>query len=54
MQSEVAQAEVCAFLKSPAAWPGVAGPVDCIETHGALVFMAGQTTLKVRRAIPVR
>ena len=45
------QSAVIAFLKSPAAWPHAAAPVACIETHGALVFMAGGETLKVRRAV---
>ena len=45
------QSEVFALLLSPDAWPRAAGPVECIETHGALVFMAGDETLKVRRAV---
>ncbi|SFQ20219.1 AAA family ATPase [Tranquillimonas alkanivorans] len=44
------QHEVVAFLRSGAAHGGVA-PVEVIETHGALVFLAGETALKIKRAV---
>ncbi len=45
------QQRVIAFLGSPAAWGNMAVRVDRIETHGALVFLSGNTTLKIRRAV---
>jgi aminoglycoside phosphotransferase family enzyme/predicted kinase len=45
------QAEVFAFLKSPAAWPGKPRSVETIETHGAVVFLAGGDVLKIKRAV---
>lgn len=44
------QAEVIAFLASPAGHPGK-GPVSVVQTHGALVFLAGDTALKIKRAV---
>lgn len=44
------QAEVVAFLASPAAFGG-RGPVRHVETHGAHVFIAGDTALKIKRAV---
>ncbi len=44
------QAEVVAYLSSPAAFAGE-GPVEVIETHGAYVFLAGDTALKLKRAV---
>lgn len=46
-----AQSEVIAFLKQPASWPNNPPSVDMFETHGALVFMAGDSVLKIKRAI---
>jgi aminoglycoside phosphotransferase family enzyme/predicted kinase len=49
------QAEVVSFLLRPESWSGleptVADRVDTIETHGARVFLAGDTALKMRRII---
>ncbi|MEQ1718761.1 MAG: AAA family ATPase [Hyphomicrobium sp.] len=45
------QSEVVAFLKSPASWPSRPASVDVIETHGAMVFLAGTEVLKVKRAV---
>ena len=45
------QCEVLAFLRQPAAWPGSPHCVEVIETHGALIFMAGDEVLKVKRAV---
>ena len=44
------QAETFAFLADPGAY-GVAGPVKRIDTQNAVVFLAGEQALKVRRAI---
>lgn len=45
------QAEVIAFLRQPASWPDAPRAVDTIETHGAIVFMAGDSVLKIKRAV---
>jgi len=45
------QAEVLAFLARPSAWPNAPERVEVIETHGALVFLAGEDALKVKRAV---
>lgn len=44
------QDEVIAFLKSPDGHPG-GGPVEVVQTHGALVFLAGEVALKIKRAV---
>ena len=49
--AEAEQTEVRAFLRQPAAWSGSPPSVDVIETHGALIFMAGDDVLKVKRAV---
>lgn len=38
-------------LRDPASWPERPDRVDVIETHAAIVFLAGQTALKIKRAI---
>jgi aminoglycoside phosphotransferase family enzyme/predicted kinase len=48
---DTAQAEVIAFLRRPASHGGDVARVDVIETHGALVFLAGDTALKIKRAV---
>ena len=48
--AEAEQTEVLA-LRQPAAWSGSPPSVDVIETHGALIFMAGDDVLKVKRAV---
>lgn len=45
------QAEVTAFLRDPAAHAARPAAVEVIETHGALVFLAGQSALKIKRAV---
>ena len=45
------QAEVIAFLADPASHSPVPARVGRIETHGALVFLAGDTALKIKRAV---
>lgn len=48
--NSMSQAETVAFLASGAAFPEE-GPVEVIETHGAYVFLAGDTALKLKRAV---
>ena len=44
------QAETIKFLSSGHAFPAD-GPVEVIETHGAYVFLCGDTALKLKRAV---
>ena len=45
------QGEVAAFLADPQTYgPGVA-TVERIDTHGAMVFLAGDRAYKVKRAV---
>jgi len=44
------QSPTIAFLASPDAFGG-AGPVEVVETHGACVFLCGDTALKLKRAV---
>lgn len=44
------QADTVAFLASGRAFAG-GGPVEIVETHGAYVFLAGDTALKLKRAV---
>ncbi|MGO4910161.1 AAA family ATPase [Pseudorhodobacter sp. W20_MBD10_FR17] len=44
------QDEVIAFLTSPDGHPG-GGPVEVVQTHGALVFLGGEVALKIKRAV---
>lgn len=44
------QEDVIAFLSSSGAHPG-GGPVDVVQTHGALIFLAGDVALKIKRAV---
>jgi uncharacterized protein len=50
MQGLNDQAEVIAFLRA-GTWASPGDQVEAIETHGALVFMAGESALKVKRAV---
>ena len=45
------QAEVIAYLGDPASYPGRPGRVERFETHGALVFLAGEEAWKIKRAV---
>lgn len=48
------QGEAIGFLSDPANWPALAaspGPVERIETHGAMIFMGGDRVLKMKRAV---
>jgi aminoglycoside phosphotransferase family enzyme/predicted kinase len=46
-----AQREVVAFLRDPASYGPGAGPVEVIETHASLVFLAGRRAYKLKRAV---
>ncbi|MEO0915740.1 MAG: AAA family ATPase [Pseudomonadota bacterium] len=46
----MSQSDVIAFLGSAAGHPG-GGPVDIVETHGALIFLAGDVALKIKREV---
>jgi aminoglycoside phosphotransferase family enzyme/predicted kinase len=45
------QAAAIAFLSDPANWSPRPARVERIETHGALVFLAGDLVLKMKRAV---
>ncbi len=45
------QREVITFLRNPASYPPDAGPVEIIETHASLVFLAGEYVYKLKRAV---
>lgn len=45
------QADVVDFLRSPRAWASTPDRIDVIETHGAIIFMAGDDVLKIKRAV---
>ena len=44
-------AEVIAFLRNPASYPGVARSVEVIETHAAMVFLTGHEAYKIKKAV---
>jgi aminoglycoside phosphotransferase family enzyme/predicted kinase len=46
-----AQREVIAFLRDPASYPPGSGPVEVIETHASIVFLAGRRAYKLKRAV---
>lgn len=45
------QNEVLAFLARPEVYPWVAAGVERFTTHGAIVFLAGEFALKIKRAV---
>ena len=45
------QDAVIAFLRDPASHSGAVEKVDVIETHGAMVFLAGDAALKIKRSV---
>src|SRR3954462_2668819 len=45
------QAEIIASRRDPASYPGVAGPIETIETHISIVFLAGNRAYKLKRAV---
>ena len=46
-----AQQDVIAFLRDPASYPPGRAPVEIIETHASLVFLAGGYAYKLKRAV---
>lgn len=44
------QDDVIAFLSSASGHPG-GGPVEVVQTHGAIIFLAGDVALKIKRAV---
>lgn len=46
-----AQKHILDALRSPQAWPNNPARVEVIETHGAVVFLAGDDVVKVKRAV---
>jgi aminoglycoside phosphotransferase family enzyme/predicted kinase len=48
---EDAQREVIGFLRDPASYPPGAGPVEIVETHASLVFLAGEYAYKLKREV---
>src|SRR5262249_19995660 len=49
-QSGVQQA-VVQFLSRPASYPHEAEAISCIETHAAIIFLAGEFAYKLKRAV---
>lgn len=45
------QQEVIDFLARPESYGAPGGDVECIETHGSLIFLHGQRAYKLKRAI---
>lgn len=45
------QAEIRAFLADPASYPSHPASVETIETHGAIVYLAGDEVWKIKRAV---
>ena len=46
-----AQAEVVALLRDPASYGHDVNTVEVIETHGALIFLAGAEVYKIKKAV---
>src|SRR5260370_39573426 len=46
-----AQREVIAFLREPSSHIGAIGPVETVETHISIVFLAGNRAYKLKRAV---
>lgn len=51
MTNSAEQIIVLDALRNPAIWPGRPAKIDVIETHAALIFLAGDAVLKVKRAV---
>lgn len=51
MPDMVDQQQVLDALRKPETWPEPHQRVDVIETHAALIFLAGDDVLKVKRAV---
>src|SRR5882724_2392321 len=46
-----AQRDVIVFLRDPSSHSPHAGPVETIETHASVVFLAGNRAYKLKRAV---
>lgn len=45
------QSDVISFLEKPDSYPWAVSKVEKIETHGALVFLAGSHVIKIKKAV---
>ena len=45
------QREVIAFLERPSSYGSGVGRIERIDTHGAIVFLAGSHAYKLKRAV---
>jgi hypothetical protein len=45
------QDQVIAFLRDPGSYLPGTGPIEVLETHASLVFLAGQHAYKLKRAV---
>jgi uncharacterized protein len=45
------QRETIAFLRDPASYPAGAAPIELVETHCSIVFLAGRHAYKLKRAV---
>src|SRR6266568_623760 len=46
-----AQREIVAFLSDPSSYSPGTAPVDIIETHASIVFLAGNRAYKLKRQV---
>ncbi|MEZ5901498.1 MAG: AAA family ATPase [Hyphomicrobiaceae bacterium] len=46
-----AQDEIFAYLSNPKNWPEKPDKVDVVDTHGARIFLAGDSVMKIKRAV---
>ena len=51
MADEHEQRETIAFLRDAASYPAGAAPIEVVETHGSIVFLAGRYAYKLKRAV---
>lgn len=51
VRDETDQTAVIAALSDPATWPGRPARVERVDTHAAMLFLAGDAVLKIKRAV---
>ena len=51
MADEHEQRETIQFLRDPASYPAGAAPIEVVETHASIVFLAGRYAYKLKRAV---
>ncbi len=51
LRSGDSQSDIIAFLSCPASYPGTVAQIGRIDTHGAIVFLAGSKAYKLKRAV---